>query len=46
MEKSANFNLFDKNSIILNIGDIKLSDTGDTFEKEKLVAPNVPRELI
>ncbi len=37
MEKSANFNLFDKNSIILNIGDIKLSDTGDTFEKEKLI---------
>lgn len=32
-----NFNLLDKNSIILQIGDIKLSDTDDTFGKNRTV---------
>lgn len=31
------FDLSDKNSIILQIGDIKLSDTGDTFGKTRRV---------
>lgn len=31
------FDLLDEKSIILNIGNIKLSDTGDTFGKRKIV---------
>lgn len=31
------YNLQDKESIILNIGDIKLSDTGNTFGREAIV---------